>query len=90
MKHSLPNAKIAEDDVQNILDINPSCQPAERGRGGPQFLGDQFFAAGTALSDRPIKVAHCFIQRTPMALASHECGLCRTKEFLGETRKLPH
>ncbi len=87
---SLPNAKITEDDVQNILDINPPCQPTKRSRGGPQFLGDQFLAAGSALGERTIKIAYRFIQCASMTLAGYQNGLSCTKEFLGKSRKLPY
>src|ERR1700722_4302698 len=40
---SFPDAEIAENHIQNILDIDPACQPAQGRCRRPQFLSDQFF-----------------------------------------------
>ena len=42
------DAEIAEDDVENVLDIDAAGQTSERLAGGAQLLGQQILAAGTA------------------------------------------
>src|SRR5271155_4075659 len=50
VNESFTNTKIAEDDVQNIFDIDPPHEPAERCRCGSQFLGNQLLAAAGPLA----------------------------------------
>ena len=40
------DAEVAEDHVQDVLDVDPAGQAAERLAGEPQLLGQQIFAAG--------------------------------------------
>ncbi len=40
------DAEVAENHVQNILDIDPAGEPPERAGGDPQLLGQQILAAG--------------------------------------------
>ena len=40
------DAEVAEDHVQNVLDVDPAGQPAERVRGDAQLLGQQILAGG--------------------------------------------
>ena len=40
---SLADAEIAKDHVENILDIDPAGEPAERPRGQPQLFGEDVF-----------------------------------------------
>ena len=54
---SFTNAEIPEDHVQDILDIDPAGQPAKDSRGRPQVLGDQLFAPGTSMRQRPVESA---------------------------------
>ena len=40
----LSNTEFAEDDVQDILDIDPTKQAPEGISGGPQIFGREFLA----------------------------------------------
>src|SRR3954466_850292 len=40
----LAYTEVPEDRIQDVLDIDPPQQPAQRKSGGPQFLGDEFLA----------------------------------------------
>src|SRR5579883_1172592 len=42
---SLPNAEVAEDDVQNVLDPDAAREPLHRARGDTDLLGDQLLCA---------------------------------------------
>ena len=55
---SFTDAEVAEDDVEDVLDVDPAGQPAERGGRNPQFLGDELLAALLAFgafSQRPVQ-----------------------------------
>src|SRR5208282_1786579 len=54
VNQSFTNTEIAEDNVEDVLDIHPAGQPAERRGGRPQFLGDQLLAPGGTLGERPV------------------------------------
>ena len=40
----LADAELAEDDVEDVLDIDPAKQATKRGRGPPQFLCGKLLA----------------------------------------------
>ena len=44
MNHLLSDTEIAEDHVENVLDIDPPGQPAEALSGQAQVLGDDVLA----------------------------------------------
>jgi hypothetical protein len=44
----LPDAEIAEDHVENILDVDPPGETAKGSGGGPQLLRHQILLAGQA------------------------------------------
>ena len=66
----LSYAEIPENDVQNILDIDPAGQPPERMGGQPQLLGDQLLPARAAFRQRRGRAR----LRCPAALAMPFAG----------------
>ena len=40
---SFPDAEVAEDDVQNVLDVDPAGQAAESVGGNAEFLSEEVF-----------------------------------------------
>jgi hypothetical protein len=87
---SFANAKITENDVKNILNINPSRQPSQCRCCRPKFLGDQFFAAGSVMSKSTVQVTYRVTQRAAMPLPCHKNCLRRAEKPLGESCKLPY
>src|SRR6185312_8815274 len=67
-----PNAEVAEDHVENILDVDPAGQLAECMRRGPELLGHQVLAAGNVLAARALKRTDGCFQRPAVALARHQ------------------
>ena len=47
VKNSFTDTEIAKDHVQNIFNIDPPGQPAERSRCSPQLLGNQLLMAAS-------------------------------------------
>ena len=74
---SLPDAEVAEDHVEDVLDVDPAGEAAERPGRQPQFLGDQLLLAGAADRQRPAQRVRRLPQRVPMALAGDQRGLAR-------------
>jgi hypothetical protein len=102
VKHALParrnpinelftNAKIAEDDIENIFDVDATGQPAKRRRGRAQFLGDQLFAIAPVcgLSQCTIKRRYGVLKGTVMARSGHDPRLGRRKIPAGKFGKIP-
>ena len=48
----LTDTELAEDDIENVLDINPAEQPSEGVGRGPELFGGQFLALADH-GDRP-------------------------------------
>jgi hypothetical protein len=72
---SLPDAKIPEYRVKDILDIDPAGQPAKRPGGQPQLLGDDVFPTPGALSQRSIQSFVAGDQRLPVTCAANQSWL---------------
>ena len=87
VNQSFTNAEIAENNVEDVLDIDPAGQPAERRRRRPQFLGDQLFAPGAALGQRPVQRRNGVLQRPAVTGAGHEGGFCGREIIPGEGRE---
>jgi hypothetical protein len=75
------DAKIAEDDVENVLDIDASGQPAERLTGGAQLLGQQIFAAGKC--ERALQSGERILQSAAVALAGEQSRFGAGQHALG-------
>ena len=72
VKNSFPNTEIPEDDVQNILDIHPPGQSAQRRRGNPQFLGNELFAAPRSLRQSAPERRHYLFKRMAVTRSGHQ------------------
>jgi len=72
---SFTNTEIAENNVEDVLDIHPAGQPAEGRCSRPQLLGDQLFAPGATLGQRTIERRHGVLQRPAVTRAGHKGGL---------------
>ena len=81
----LPDAEVPENDVQNILDVDPASQPPERSRREPKFLGDDVLAA--ALGERPAQRLGGLAQQHAMPLAGDQRGLAAGQHRLGVVRE---
>ena len=77
------DAKVAENHVQDVLDIDPAGQPAERAGGDPQLLGQQILAAGHFASLRPLQGRQYLLKRAPVAFAGHQRRFGPRQETLG-------
>ncbi len=89
VNESFTNAKIAENDVQNIFHIDASSEPAQRRRGRAQFLGDQLFSrvGFCRLGYSAVERCDGFLKRTAMARAGDNAGFHRREIFLGKSRQ---
>ncbi len=70
------NTEIAENDLQDVLDVHAPGQPSERRGSEAQLLGDQFLAAGVALRQRTIERSDCFLKRLTMPRPRHQGAFC--------------
>ena len=87
VNESFTNTKIAKDHVQNILDIDPSGEPPQRGCCRTQFLGDQFFMLPGlgGLGQCPIEGGHRLFKQMTMPRARYNSGFDRRKILFGKT-----
>ena len=72
MTELFADAEIAENRVQDILDIDPSGQAAERASGDAQLFGQQVLAAGEAGPQRPPQGSQCLLQRAAVAFPRYQ------------------
>src|SRR5216684_5912230 len=56
VKHLLPDAEVAEDHVEDVLDVDPSGDPSEPARGEPELLRHEILLAARSL-------LNCALQR---------------------------
>src|SRR6202022_1389926 len=66
VKHLLPDTEVGENNVNHILDVDPSGDPTESPRREPQLLRDQVLLAPRPLLDRPLQRLDGFGQRRPV------------------------
>jgi hypothetical protein len=86
---SLANAKIAEDDVENVFDIDSAGQPAQGSPGEPQFLRHHILARRQSLADGTVQGCEHILQRVAVPCASHQCRFAGAEELLGTSPKRP-
>src|SRR5260370_12437539 len=67
VKHLLPDAEVAEDHVEDVLDVDPSGDPSEPARGEPELLCHEILLAVRSLLDRALQRLDGFGQRRTMA-----------------------
>src|SRR5260370_12532474 len=67
VKHLLPDAEVAEDHVEDVLDVDPSGDPSEPARGEPELLCHEILLAVRSLLDRALQRLDGFGQRRTMS-----------------------
>ena len=77
------DAEVAENHVQDVLDIDPAGEPPERPGGDAQLLGQQILAAGQLGRQRPPQGRQGVLQGPPVALAGHQRRLGAGQEAFG-------
>ena len=80
VNQSFTNAKVAEDHVEHILDVDASGQAAKRNGRRTQLFGDHLLAlALVRLGERPVDGGKRFLERPPMPGAGYQRTLGRRK-----------
>ncbi len=69
---SFPDAELPEDHVQQILDVDPAGQPAQRAGGEAELLGDDVLAAARPLGQRAVERGLRLDQETPVAFPADQ------------------
>ena len=77
MRRLLADAEVAENDVQDVLDINSASESAERRSGGAQLFGQQILALGQWPSQRASQGGESIFKNAAVALAGDEAGFAR-------------
>ena len=72
---SFTDAKIAENDVENVLDVHPARDPSQKMSRSPQFLRKSVFAPSFALGNRPYQSLIRGFQESPLSFPGDERGL---------------
>ena len=92
VKHrpSLPDAEVAEDHVEHVLDVNPAGQAAKRTTGEAKLRGNQLSLAGAANRQRTAQRVRRLLQCNTMALAGDQRGLGGAEGVAGESGEVGH
>ena len=81
----LADTEVAEDHVQDILDVDPTGQAAQGTDGDAQLLGEQILTAGDLAPQRPPQRCLGILQRPAMTRAGHQGGFGTSQKTLGMT-----
>jgi hypothetical protein len=76
------DAKIPENDVKHVLDVDPTGQPAQRPAGQPQFLRHHVLADRQRLGEGAIERCERILKGVSVPRAGHQRGLGGTEELL--------
>ena len=79
---SLSDTEVAENDVEDVLDVHASRKPAKRPRGQPQFLGQQFLSP--ANGQRAAQRLRDLLEGQPMPFPRHQRWLTRRQRVTCE------
>src|SRR6266849_2856215 len=79
----LSYTEFSEDDVQNVLDIDPAKQPSQRMNRRSQILRGEFLALPDS-PDAPLQRNRRLLQQLSLPLPADQAGLTRTKIILRE------
>src|SRR5882757_3348400 len=71
---SLPDAEFPEDDVEEVFDIDPADQPAQRKGRPAEFLSGQFLAPPDHV-DAAAKRPDCLLQQLALPCAADQASL---------------
>src|SRR5262245_57758342 len=74
----LSNTEFAEDDIEDVFDVDPTEQSAEGIGRGPELLGSEFFAL-THHSDRPAQRIGGVLHKHPLPLPRDQATLATAK-----------
>src|SRR6185437_12095064 len=85
VNHSFADTKFAEDHVENVLDVDPTGEPAERCGSRSQLFGNQLLPACVSLSKRAVECSNGVLQSKPMPGAGHQRRLGGGEERFAET-----
>ena len=77
------DAEVAEDHVQDVLDVDPAGKPPQRPGSDAQLLSQQILAAGHIGRQGPAQGFQGVFQRPPMALPRHQRRLGAGQEAFG-------
>ena len=83
MQGSFADAEVAEDHVQDVLDIDPAGQPPQRAGGDAELFGQQILAAGERGLASPPQGRQGILQGAPMPLAGDQRWLGAGQEDFG-------
>src|ERR1044072_9320491 len=81
---SFPDAEIAKDHIQHVLDVDAARQPAKRAGSQPQLLGDQLLLVRL---ERASERVDSMLQCSTMALARDDDRFTRTQRIAGKGRQ---
>ena len=81
---SFPDAEIAKDHIQHVLDVDAARQPAKRAGSQPQLLGDQLLLIRL---ERASERVDSMLQCSTMALARDDDRFTRTQRIAGKGRQ---
>src|SRR5262245_3918416 len=79
----LADTEIAENDIENVFDIDPPGQSAKGSRSGLQLLGQQVFLARDVMPQCSAQCIARTFERAPMALAGHEGRFAANQKRFG-------
>src|SRR5690242_1861832 len=78
-----PNAELAEDHVEQILDVDPAEQLSERERRHPQLLRGELLSKLHRL-EAPPQCDGSFLKQLSLSLACDQAGFVGTEEVARE------
>jgi hypothetical protein len=78
----LADAKVAEDHVENVFDIDPTGQPTQRPPGEPQFLRHHVLTDRQRLGEGAVQGCQRILQSVAVSCAGHQRGLAGAKKLL--------
>ena len=81
------DAEDAENDVQDVLDIDSSSESAQRRRSGAQLLSDQFLRTAAANFQGTVQHGDCARQGLPMPAPGHQHRLASGQRCPGKISK---
>ena len=77
------DAEIAENHVQDVLDVDPAGEPPQGASGDAQLFGQQILMTGEPRRQRPLQRRQGILQRTAVALARHQRRLGAGQKTFG-------
>src|SRR5690242_8589113 len=82
----LSYTELAEDDIEDVFNIDPTEQPAKGVRCGPEFFGGEFLALADH-GDRPAQRICRVLDEHPLPLPCDQASFAAAKIVLRETHQ---